>query len=254
MGGSKDQKTTSYTDVPPWAQPYAKQGLAGLVNMAMPGGQFAQMPAGLQQQFYGLTSEQQQAISGMGQTAMGPESQMLGQASGLLSRTMGGEFLGPEQNPYLRQAYEQAAQSVTDQYRTATAPGLQAQAAQAGALGGSAYNQAGMQQRYGLGQTLNNLATDIYGGAYESERGRQQQAMQMAPSMGQALMQPYEQMYQAGALTQADQQAQEQMRMQNEMRQQQYPFQMGEQLINAIRGLTGQQTVSISPNLGQGIK
>lgn len=254
MGGPSSTKSTTTQDLPAWQLPYAKQGLASFANLTMPGGQFLQMPPELMQKFFGMTPQQQAGLSGIQQTAMGPESALLNQASGLLNQTIGGKFLDPESNPMLMSTYQQAARGLADAYSTGTAPQLMSQAAQAGALGGSAYGQAAAQSRYGLGQNLANLATDIFGGAYNTERGLQNQAMQFAPQMGQALTQPYQQMYEAGALTQADQQAQEANRMQNALRGIQYPLQQGSQFENFLRGLGGGQSVSISPNLNQGIK
>ena len=112
---------------------------------------------------------------------------------GMLSQTISGKYLNPSTNPYLADTFNQAAKGVTDQYQTSIAPSLMAEGEVAsgggpGALANnSAFNQAQWQNQYGLGQTLNNLATDIYGGNYQQERQNQLAAAGQAEGLaGQA--------------------------------------------------------------------
>lgn len=97
-----------------------------------------------------------------------------------------GDYLSPESNPYLKATFGQAAKEVTDAYSRGTAAQTDAAAAQAGAFGSSGYGEQTALNQFGLGQNLNNLATDIYGGAYSDERGRQLQSQQMASQIHQA--------------------------------------------------------------------
>lgn len=106
------------------------------------------------------------------------------QARGYLGDTVEGRYLDPASNPYLQATYDQAARGVVDQYRRGTAAQTDARAARAGAFGGSAYDELVAANQYDLGQTLNNLATNIYGGAYANERGLQQQAASSLPGVG----------------------------------------------------------------------
>ncbi len=102
---------------------------------------------------------------------------------GQLRSVSAGDYLSPDSNPYLKDTYNTAAQAVTDQYQNAIAPQLAAEAAQAGAFGGSAYSENRFRNQYDLGRNLNELSTGIYGGAYESERDRQLAAQQMLGQM-----------------------------------------------------------------------
>ena len=117
----------------------------------------------------------------------------LGNTTGMLNATIGGQYLNPATNPYLTATYNEAAKGVTDQYQTATAPSLMAEGEIAsgggpGALANSsAFNQTQWQNQYGLGQNLQNLATNIYGGNYEQERQNQLNAASQAQGLaGQA--------------------------------------------------------------------
>ena len=96
-------------------------------------------------------------------------------------KTTRGDFLGS--NPFVDQMFNRAAQGVVNQYTGTVMPNIDTAANRANALGGSAYQEYADRARFDLGQNLNNLATQIYGGNYMNERGLQQQAMMSAPQM-----------------------------------------------------------------------
>lgn len=79
------------------------------------------------------------------------------------------DVLGGAQNPYLQAQFKQAAGDV----RSA----LDSQFERAGRYGGSEHEMA-------VGGALSDLATNIYGGAYESDMARRERAAQMAPDVG----------------------------------------------------------------------
>lgn len=97
--------------------------------------------------------------------------------------TLRGDYLNS--NPYLDAMYNRASRPLVENYRNATAPSTQAAFARAGRYGSGAYDQAQSTNESNLGRSLGELATDIYGRSYESERGRQDQAMQGAPQYAQ---------------------------------------------------------------------
>lgn len=110
-------------------------------------------------------------------SGIGATSGMLGNTANWgvnqLDSTLSGQYLNPGTNPYLNATYDQAAGKVAQQYSTAIAPGLAAGAQRAGQFGSSAMNEAMLMSQGQLGNTLNDLATNIYGGNYQQERGRQ---------------------------------------------------------------------------------
>lgn len=123
----------------------------------------------------GMTPEQRSAydqITNMGGTV----NPILGAQNATATDTINGKFLDPSTNPYLANTFTQAADAVTRQYQTATAPGTSAAFSAGGRYGSGARNQAMDQNNRALGDTLNNLATNIYGGNYQAERGRQMDA------------------------------------------------------------------------------
>lgn len=128
----------------------------GLTNAMLGGAYLPGMPQGGP-----MTGTQagggQEALAGM---AMGPPSPG---GYGATSATSG--------NPFLDATVRRAQDSVRG--------GLDSQFATSGRYGSGAHQGA-------LANTYGNIATDIYGGAYESERGRQMQALGMAPGLAMA--------------------------------------------------------------------
>lgn len=91
-------------------------------------------------------------------------------------KTIRGDFLNPNSNPWLRGTYSNAADSVSRAFSNTVAPTTDALFASAGRFGGGARFNAQRENALGLGETLNKLATDIYGGNYQIERDRQNNA------------------------------------------------------------------------------
>jgi hypothetical protein len=82
------------------------------------------------------------------------------------------------QNPWLEAQYNRAASPMVQQFREATVPALTSDYALTGRYGSRALSSAIGQAQQGVGRQLNDLATGIYGGAYEADRARQAQAAQ----------------------------------------------------------------------------
>jgi len=98
--------------------------------------------------------------------------------------TINGDFLNS--NPYLDAMYNRAARPVSENFRDAVAPGIQGGAAKAGRYGSGLYQDMQSKAQDNLGRTLGEMGTDIYGRAYESERGRMNDAIMAAPQYAQA--------------------------------------------------------------------
>jgi len=94
-----------------------------------------------------------------------------------------GDYLSPESNPYLRSTYDQAAQAVGENFNRIALPGIESRFARAGQLGSSQLLGARQIATESLGRSLGELATNIYGGAYDAERGRQESAARFAPEL-----------------------------------------------------------------------
>lgn len=177
-GGSQ----TTTTELPGYAQPYAQQIL-------QQGSQLSQqaMPQYSGQLVAGLTPTEQSAIGGINSLA-GSSNPTLTSANSTASSLMGNAsnpyqtsnpYIGQNvsasqnpyatmQNPYVGSMVTQAQNDLTNQYSQSVAPQTMAQFRNAGAFGGSAMQQYQNQQNQQLGEQLNNVATNLYGNAYNT--------------------------------------------------------------------------------------
>ncbi len=104
-----------------------------------------------------------------------------------MRRTIRGGYLNPASNPYLEATYNAAADPVTRHYREAVAPSISANFSAAGRYGSNmAHTNAHQTAQDTLGRTLGDLGTQIYGGNYQRERGRQLRATAAAPAYAAA--------------------------------------------------------------------
>jgi hypothetical protein len=163
MGGKSGGDTTTVQKADPWVeqQPYLKDIYSqaqGWYNT--PGPHFfpeaTNVPFSNQSEL-GLQMMQDRAQYGS------PVNQT---AQNQLSQTNAGGFLNS--NPWLDRTYEMGARAVM--------PGINATFGGANRTGSNAHTTA-------LGQGLGDLATGIYGGNYQEERGRQLQAASLSPAL-----------------------------------------------------------------------
>lgn len=151
-GGGGGSTTTS--GPPSWQLPYIKEGMQGAQTQYQNGGTPV-VP---------FSSETEAALQGTAARAQAG-SPGVRAAQDINTQTINGGFLGA--NPYLDQTFNQAALATQNQL--------------ASQFAGSGRNIDASQ---GLrSDQLNNLATGIYGGAYDAERNRQQQAIGMASGL-----------------------------------------------------------------------
>ncbi len=145
-GGSKNQTSTSTSEPPKFLQPY----LSGAANQA--NNFFQQGPV--------LSADQQNANQLVRNQAMNG-SPLVNSAQNYVNTSLNGGFMGA--NPYLESTFNRAAGAVTNQ--------LQSNFASAGRNPNGA-DAAGFAQ-----EGYNDLAAQIYGGAYDADRNRQQASL-----------------------------------------------------------------------------
>ncbi len=111
-------------------------------------------------------------------------------AMGMTQRTAEGGFLGG--SPYLDETFGRASEAVSKRFQETIAPGIAGRAVQGGRYGSPAYQRQQEGAQRALGESLGGMATDIYGGSYQRERGFQEQAQarlggQYAQGVGQQI-------------------------------------------------------------------
>lgn len=119
--------------------------------------------------------------------------------------TINGDYLNS--NPYVDKMFNQAGDAVSRQYMTGTAPQTAGAMAAQGRYGSGAYQNQATGNQITYGKTLNDLATNIYGGNYANERTNQMNATNAAPALNQALYINPMMALQAGNQIQQQQQA-----------------------------------------------
>lgn len=146
-------------------------GLSSLFGGSNMGGLLG---AGLGALLGGL-GESKQIGTATNTTTNGVNSTLTGPSVNQLLSTIRGDYLNPASNPYLQDTYNMAAKSLTDNYSMATAPQTAALFGRGGQAFGdnSGYQQVQAKNQWDLGNNLQNLATNIYGQNYQTERGRQ---------------------------------------------------------------------------------
>lgn len=126
-----------------------------------------------------------QQFGGSGLVGMAMQNPLLGLGQEYFANTLGGAYLQPQSNPYLSGMYQSAAEDITNQFAQ-NLGGVTTRFGQSGRTGSPGMMNA-VTGAYGqLGKSLGQAATNLYGQAYEAERGRQQQMAQYLPQMLQA--------------------------------------------------------------------
>lgn len=154
-GGAKNQTSTTTTEPPKYLQPFLQQGMQGAQGIYNQGAQ--QYYPG--QTVVGFSPETEQALGMQTQRAQSG-SPLMGAANNYATGILNGgpaATFGGASNPALDAMFNKAASSTQGRLQSEFA-------------GGGRNLDAAQPAR---AEELGNLATGIYGGAYESERDRQ---------------------------------------------------------------------------------
>jgi len=196
-GGGGTSQTT--TDIPEWLKPYVEFGLTeakGLYQGAGPEyfpGQTYVSPSGQTTQALGLAEQRALAGSPLQRAA-------LQQQAG----TVGGQYLGV--NPYLSAALKAGQAEATQAYFDAIKGGRSGAVA-AGRMGSGAQQQMEGRAEQNLATALSQQAGQLAYQNYAAERGRQEAAAGLAPSLAASEYADINQLLQTGKAGEAYQQA-----------------------------------------------
>lgn len=230
------QATTSTVEPSEFVKPYYEEAL-GQAQQLFRSDVPQYFPEATYVPFSGQTEaalrlQEQRALAG---------SPLLGASQTEINKILTGQYLDPTTNPYLQQAYERAAGGVKSD--------IASQFAKAGRYGSGAMTET-------LGRSLGDIASQIYGGAYQQERARQLQAAQLAPQLAQQDYADIARLQQVGQQREALQEAALADAMQRFQFEQQKPYTKLREYLASIGAPAGQQTVSAQPiyrNLGANI-
>lgn len=181
-GGGSPSNTTTTTELPSWAQPYAQQLLdrsASLSNTTIPQytGQMVAGINGTQQNGINNISNAAALSSNTSNAANAYYQQLMGQSGPTVANPYTGNvtasndaasFADPSNNPYLSASVDAANKQITDAYSNVTAPTTLAQFRNAGAFGGSAQDQYTGTQEKQLADSLSANTSNMYNSAYNT--------------------------------------------------------------------------------------
>lgn len=113
------------------------------------------------------------------------ESPVSAAANPMLQRTLEGEFLSPESNPFLQAMIDAAVKQTTTAFNENVMPRLRGDFTKAGQRvqeqGSSPFDMAAARASSGLADAVANIATTMGFQNFENERQRQMQAASQAP-------------------------------------------------------------------------
>lgn len=134
---------------------------------------------------------------------------------------------GGQTNPYLDQMVQRAQDSVRSNMTTSM-------------IGSGSFGNSGVQEA--TGKAMGDVASSMYGNAYETNAQRQMQALGMAPTFGNQAYTDAQQLLNAGSVAQNNAQDQADFNYQQYMNQQNYPLQQLSALSGTLSGQMGSQT------------
>lgn len=167
--------TVQSTVVPDWLKPYLTSNLVQ--------GQYLEQQGGpqMEQQVAPLNDLQNSGLSQIQATAGAPNANSA--ANSQLQNIESGAYLNPSTNPFLQGTFNTAAQGVQNSLGS-----------QFGAAGRNILASAPVQS-----DEMNNLANQIYGGAYQSGMQNIMQGAALAPSVAQGQYMPGQELLSAGS-------------------------------------------------------
>lgn len=166
------------------------------------------------------------------------------------NQTLTGFMQGGQTNPYLDSLVKKAQSSVADQFNTMTKPALETAGVNSGSFGNS-----GLQERMGLqqkaaAQQMGDIATSMYGGAYNTDQANKMQALSMAPTFGNQAYTDAQQLMNSGNTAYQNSQDKADFGYQQYQNEQNYPLQQ----INAVGGGLNNMSGSTTTTSGGGGK
>lgn len=176
-GGGDSGKSTTKTEIPEELKPLAKAYTSKALELSKQG-----YNPYKGQRFENLNQWQLDALNQTRDRAMQGSETVKNAESQLNNIIAGGNT-----NPYLDQMVSKAQDSVRSQFNT-------------GAVNSGSFGNSGLQEQFA--DSLGNVATQMYGQAYDQDRARQMQGIGMAQQFGNQAYQDAAQLMNAGQTVQ----------------------------------------------------
>lgn len=197
------------------------------------------------QRYADLNGTQNQALDMVQQRAQ-DGSPVMDQAN----QTLTGALQGGQTNPYLDQMVQKAQSSVANNWNTFTKPQTEAAMVNSGSFGNAGLQQMQDTQQKAAVQQSSDIATQMYGNAYNNDRANQMQALSLAPTYGNQKYTDAAQLLNAGNTQQNNVQQNRDFAYQQFQDAQNDPYKK----LQAIGGVVGQNMGSTTTTTGGGGK
>ena len=153
------------------------------------------------QRFADLSQDQTSAMNRVRARALGGDPTM-DQANQTLQQTL----QGGQTNPYLDALVNKAQSSVAQNYNTMIKPQTESAMVNSGSFGNAGLMQMQGLQQQAAADKMGDIATSMYGSAYDQDRARQMQALNLAPTYGEQTYRDAGQLMNVGNIQQAQRQ------------------------------------------------
>lgn len=177
-GGGGSEKSTTTQEIPKELKPLA----SAYANKAMAMGNQPYQPYNWQGRFEAMNPAQTKGLQATFDRAING-SQTIDNAENQLNQII----QGGNTNPYLDQMVGKAQDSVRSQFNT-------------GAVNSGSFGNSGLQEQFA--DSLGNVATQMYGQAYDQDRARQMQGIGMAQQFGNQAYTDADQLLKGGQIAQ----------------------------------------------------
>lgn len=149
------------------------------------------------QRYASLNPTQNLGIGMVQDRALTGSPTMRGAEAGLNQFIAGGNT-----NPYLDSLVGKAQQSVVDRFNNMVKPQIESSMVRSGSFGNEGLNQLMQNQQKAAAEQMGDIATQMYGNAYNTDQANRMQAIGMAPTFGNAAYYDASQLLNAGQLQQ----------------------------------------------------
>lgn len=160
------------------------------------------------------------------------------------NQTLTGFMQGGQTNPYLDSMVKKAQGSVAEQFNTMTKPALDTAAVNSGSFGNSGLQERMALQQKAAAQQMGDIATSMYGNAYNTDQANKMQALSMAPTFGNQAYTDASQLMNAGNTAFQNAQDKADFGYQQYQNQQNYPLQQINAVGGGLNNMSGSQTTS----------
>lgn len=191
------------------------------------------------QRFADLNGTQQQALQMASDRAVNGSPVM-----DAANQSLTGMLQGGQTNPYLDQMVGKAQKSVMDSYNLGTKPQMEAAMVGSGSFGNSGLQQLQQKSQSDLQDSLGNVATQMYGNAYNTNQANQLQALGMAQSYGNQAYTDAGQLLKAGGTLQDQAQNNADFNYEQWQQQQDDPYKKLQAMTGVMSNTAGSTTTT----------